>query len=157
MFVLFVLYIHIYIHTAQPAGSNLDAGLSGPVLNLLCHHEHIFANLSVSREYHTVLVNSLKLLAPPGALLAGLGPLLAGLGRVLAAVGRSWAALGVLWAALGPLLAALGLLLAAFGPLLGRSRSLLSRSWGAPGLLLWRHKCSQCSIFLQNTVSTKTL
>ena len=32
-------------------GSNLDPALSGPLLRLLCHHAHMLANLSVSREY----------------------------------------------------------------------------------------------------------
>jgi len=38
--------------TRAPAG-NLDTPLSGPLLRLLCHHAHMLANLSVSREQRT--------------------------------------------------------------------------------------------------------
>ena len=39
-----------YIVSARAPDSDLDTALSGPLLRLLCHHAHMLANLSVSRE-----------------------------------------------------------------------------------------------------------
>ena len=39
-----------YIVSAGAPDSDLDTALSGPLLRLLCHHAHMLANLSVSRE-----------------------------------------------------------------------------------------------------------
>ena len=40
----------IYIYSARAPVLTLDTRLSGPLLRPLCHHAHMLANLSVSRE-----------------------------------------------------------------------------------------------------------
>ena len=42
--------MYIYIYIARAPARSLDTPLSGPLLRLLCHHAHMLANLSVSRE-----------------------------------------------------------------------------------------------------------